>query len=141
MTTIAYRDGVLAADTMVSRDGMVSGYTVKVERRGPIFAAYAGNCAMGQAFLDWFRKGMKGDPPPMVDGDCSCAGILIADDAIIEWSGQPRPDWIKAPFAAWGSGAQFALGAMAFGATAESAVYAAMTLDHGTGGRVTALRR
>lgn len=139
MTTIAWDGKTLAADTLVSRNDAVSGYSVKAFKRGPVLAASCGSMALGQRFRDWFRSGMQGDVPLLALDDDSACAIIIHDGRIIEWSGQQVPDVVAAPFAAWGSGAPYALGAMAAGATAEEAVRAAMMLDHHTGGEITVL--
>lgn len=138
MTTIAYRDGVLAADTRMTINGCMDGSQVKIVRRGPVMAAASGTAAMCQRFRDWFTGGMVGDPPAAQHeqvSDWSYWGLIFHGDTILCWQG---PGWVRvvAPYFATGSGAEYATGAMAHGATAEEAVRAAMAHDTSTGGEV-----
>ena len=143
MTTIAYRDGVLAADTLATWCGGRSGYATKVVKRGPMLAAASGAATACGRFLDWFKSGMP-DMPDMGDGQKEgywATGIIVMpDDMIVEFS----PDGVsrkRAEMYAVGSGADYALGAMAAGATAEGAVQAAIRFDTKSGGEITVLRR
>lgn len=141
MTTIAYRDGVLAADTLACWGTNRDGFATKIVKRGPVLAGASGSLSACQAFLDWFRGGLRGDPPAMPDGEASSFGLIItpADDVLV-WG--PR-GWERTrnPTVAMGSGGEFATGAMTMGATAEEAVRVAMIHDTKTGGNVTVLSR
>lgn len=141
MTTIAYRSGVLAADTLAVVSNLRDGYSVKVAKCGPFLAAEAGTASYGLAFLDWFRGGMRGDPPSMGDeGSSSTGAIFCPDETLLLWQ---RFGWSRHKVDAWsmGSGGDMALGAMEAGATPEEAVRVAMTRDIYTGGEITVLRR
>ncbi len=144
MTTIAYRDGVLAADTRAtSGDVIVGSSALKIAKRGRVMAAASGTSAYARRFMDWFRSGMKGDPPPSIDPndhDTFCWGLLVTGDdrrVLLQ-----QPGWIveRGPYFAMGSGRDFALGAMAHGASAEEAVRAAIAHDVYSGGDITVLR-
>ena len=140
MTTIAYRDGVLAADSQVSRCGNDSGRTTKLRKVGGLVVGGCGTTSLCQRFIGWIAAGMQGHPPTLQIGDSSaCVMAIMPNGTIVEWNGDHPPDIVRAEFAAWGSGADVALGAMAFGATAAEAVEAAATLDHATGGPITVL--
>lgn len=141
MTTIAYRAGELAADTLAVVSNLRDGYSVKVAKRGPYLAAEAGCAPHGLAFLDWFRGGMRGDPPPMGEEGSSSTGVIFCpDETALLWQ---RQGWSRHRVDAWtmGSGGDIALGAMEAGASPEEAVRIAMTRDIYTGGDVTVLRR
>ena len=142
MTTIAYRDGVMAADTLCTVNNAIEGRVVKIARRGPIMAGAAGSAPMCRAFLDWFKAGMKGDPPATqhpVSSDWNYWGLIVTPDHILSLMGS---GWmtVSAPYHAMGSGAEYALGAMAAGATAVQAVEAAIRHDTRSGGDITVLR-
>lgn len=145
MTTIAYRDGVLAADTLSTRNGAREGVAVKIVQRGDLLAGASGASDFAKAFRDWFRQGCRGDCPPLGDPEKNWAEgfIIMPDDRLVTFG--PTAQWAeKGMFSgmnAWGSGADFARGAMAAGATAEEAVRHAMHWDTCTGGDVTVLRR
>jgi hypothetical protein len=131
MTTIAYRNGVLAADTLAVVSNLRDGYGVKE----------AGCAAHGLAFLDWFRGGMRGDPPEMGEEGSSATGVIFCpDETALLWQ---RLGWARHKVDAWsmGSGGDLALGAMEAGATPEDAVRFAMKRDIYTGGEITVLRR
>lgn len=139
MTTIAYRDGVLAADTLATWGDSRDGRCTKIAKRGPVLAAGAGSMAQVQAFLDWFRAGMKGDPPPAQAGDNSAFCYLIEPSGwFLMWG--PR-GWERSrdDALALGSGGEYARGAMSAGATAEEAVAIAILHDVKSGGPITVL--
>lgn len=141
MTTIAYRDGEIAGDTLACWGTNRDGYITKIAKRGPVLAGVSGALFAAQAFLDWFARGMVGDPPKMPDGDATTFGLIITpDDHVLVWG--PR-GWERTrnPTVSMGSGGEFASGAMAMGATAAEAVRVAMQFDTKTGGEITVLRR
>jgi hypothetical protein len=150
MTTIAFKDGIVAADTgMTGGGGSRVGHTVKIVRRMSCVApvafdvAGASGCASwGHAFKTWFTKGENGDPPPIAhenQRDDATGVIFRADGSIWVFHSSGRHD-LRAPYFAMGSGGSEARGAMQVGASAEDAVRAAMVLDESTYGDVTVLR-
>lgn len=149
MTTIAYRDGVLAADSKAygGRYCASPGEKVKLHRitdgrcAGWIVGISTNNVGGDAMILDWINRGA---PLPTTSDTKPDQFIVLAVDPggslhlandNYAFSGP-----IKADRYAVGSGADFALGAMAMGATAEQAIEVASSLDPHTGGTVTALR-
>jgi ATP-dependent protease HslVU (ClpYQ) peptidase subunit len=69
--------------------------------------------------------------------------IIMPDDSLVTFG--PVASWAEkgmySGMNAWGSGADFARGAMSAGATAEEAVQHAMHWDTSTGGEIIVLRR
>lgn len=145
MTTIAYKDGVLAADSLATRNGAREGLSVKILRRGPLLAGATGSADFAKAFRDWFARGCKGDCPPMGDPDKNWGEgfIIMPDERLVVFG--PAATWESGGLhdgtGAWGSGGEFARGAMAAGATAEEAVAAACRFDIHSGGQIITLRR
>ncbi|MDO9334945.1 MAG: hypothetical protein Q7T61_00960 [Caulobacter sp.] len=140
MTTVAYRDGVLAADTLATWGDNRDGRVTKIAKRGSVLAAISGSLSHGQAFLDWFRSGMKGDPPPMGDTDGSYAhGHLITEDGWICMWGPRGWERSKAHMYAAGTGMEFAKGAMSAGLSPSEAVAVAIQHDTKSGGEITVL--
>lgn len=135
MTTVAYRDGVLAADTLSTCNGLIDDYGAKVWRVGKVLVGAAGSRAVCLKFRDWVAGGMEGDSPMADDAN----GIVVSSAAVVCWS-EKGPWPVTAPFYSLGSGYQVALGAMEMGATAEQAVSAARKWDLGTGGEITTLK-
>ena len=130
MTTIAYKDGVLAADSATSGDGIVVGHRRKIERiRGQLVGA-AGPIEEAEAFREWLKRGGRDkDRPEGLEDEF--AGIVVERDGrVVEYGKRLIPFGYEAPFYAIGSGAAIATGAMAAGSTATEAVKIACRFDH-----------
>ena len=142
MTTIAYRDGMLAADTVVTENGYRVGSVQKIGQIGEVLFGVCGVMAHMVEFRDWIRRGLVGTPPSVmaVADDGGSTAMIVYRDHILCWD-RDRWDMMRAPFYAMGTGAKAALGAMAAGATAEEAVAAAILCDTASGGPITILRR
>jgi ATP-dependent HslUV protease subunit HslV len=141
MTTVAYRDGVLAADTLVISGSSRAGHMSKLlkTRRGAL-VGISGEVEGTTRFLDWMRSGRRGKPPA-TDDDSGCRGIVVEPDgSVLFWDGGPALFPKRGAYFALGSGRDVALGALAMGATADAAVRAAMQIDIYTGGDVETLR-
>lgn len=135
MTTIAFKDNILAADTLATSGGYRCGYHPKAFRVGRLRIGGAGISAYVYAFRHWVIDGMKGDHPLKTDeGNLF---IIKPDGSTVCWS-NAGPFLMDGPWAL-GSGENLALGAMLAGATAEEAVRHAMTIDTCSGGDVTVL--
>lgn len=139
MTTIAYRDGVLASDTLITSGTDVSGYYQKGRRIGLLLYASTGSCGLGDTFEAWLRGGCRGDQPSLKNGDSTAHCIVVMPDGLVVWFHQDGMTPMRTPYHAVGSGSAYAIGAMAAGATAAEAVRIAMLHDTGTGGDVTTL--
>lgn len=140
MTTIAYRDGVLAADTQITCGGTVDGWAQKAFRKGSILYATSGGSGLGSKFRAWLEGGMEGEAPDLkAEGADEAHGYIFPGGDRVVW--RYNDTWAShiAPFFAYGSGAEIALGAMIRGATAEEAVKAAITRDTNSGGEITVL--
>lgn len=137
MTTITFKDGVLAADSQATRDNTRTGFATKLFRLDDgERAALLGCAADAYALLDWYRAGKDRPQPEAKEG--SLVVVEAGGEIMIYQDGyhQPAP---TAPFHAWGSGMDFALGAMWAGASAKEAVEIAVGLDTYSGGPVTVL--
>lgn len=142
MTTIAYKSGLLAADSMISYTSINNGTRQKISQCGRYTVALAGSAWLRKPLERWCEQGCPEDNVPRVlmDNDSSFSALIIDNDTgeLFEFdSGYLIP--IYADYTAIGSGALLALGAMAHGATAEEAVLAASKHDKNTGGPVTSL--
>lgn len=139
MTTIAYRDGVLAADQLLTRNDIVIGLRTKIFRlKSGDLVAGCGNSGAVATLRGWYDAGAKGVQP---EAPNSALVVFQCDGGILifEAGHSHRLDRSAAAFHAFGSGNEIALGAMAAGATAEQAVAAAIALDVYSGGRVDIL--
>lgn len=136
MTTIAYRDGVLAADTALSRGDSLHGRVVKVGKSpSGLLGGACGDATFTHAFVGWLEA-EQGERPKPQDRDGGTA-VLIHQDGRIECIEHGGSFVVEAAYWAIGSGRPEALGAMFAGAGAEVAVRAAMAHDAHTGGDVT----
>lgn len=140
MTTIAYRDGVIAADTLATAGGTRVGTIRKVGKIGPLLFGAAGALSDCQRFMDWIARGMKGEQPKLGDGDNGAEGFIVYGDSVLCFNGE-KVDRIEARRYACGSGWKMALAAMEAGASAREAVEIACRLDAGSGGEITVLTR
>lgn len=136
MTTIAYRDGVMAADT-ASWDscGIFFGRSRKIYRLadGRVLGT-AGSKSMALRVVAWLN-GSADRPTPNDERPtdrfagiiADCDGRIFYMDASLEPS-----ELLDCKFTAIGSGRELALGAMAMGASASDACCIAAKFDQGT---------
>ncbi len=139
MTTIAYKDGVMAADTL----GMWAGMKIptrKIVRIDGGLIGTAGNYVDALRFIEWYEAGADRDKIPVghnpsYDGPVFTA--LVADSCGVTcWSEAFVPDPVLSPFVSIGSGCDAAMAAMHMGASAREAVHVAAKVDYYTNGDV-----
>jgi hypothetical protein len=132
MTTLAYKDGVLAADTKIT-GGSMTFYGPKMVRTpcGGMVAA-AGLSASATAFLEWMGKGQKGKRPGVKEIDA----IWVKGDGTVWSINEHWPPVRIRGFCAAGSGAMAAMAGMEMGLSAQAAVELACKIDPETGGPV-----
>jgi len=137
MTTIAYRDGVLAADTLLNA---IAGHdrVTKLKRRGNAVYGVAGVLVDCEALADWYFGPRNAPPKYFLIGDerPSAQIIVIHDDGKVYSSGWGGHAVEVTSYVAIGSGSEYAVGAMYMGADAIHAVQAAMRHDTDTGGEI-----
>lgn len=141
MTTIAFKDGVLAADTAMCQGGTMIGRVVKIVRRDDgDMAGAAGNANFNALFIAWFLAGENDEQPKATESERHHdRGVIFrkaGDIDVFEVNGAFR---CEADYFAFGSGMDYALGAMFAGAGAGTAVHAAVKHDPHSGGDVTIL--
>lgn len=139
MTTIAYKAGIIAADTGICAGSLLDAHIEKIAKRKD--GAIAGGCGEAWwivAFLEWFKNG--GEMPHISgDGVCSTAITIDKRRKVTLYESEKdktRVYVIKAPYHALGAGRSIALGAMYAGAHPVDAVKAAMTHNDSTFGKV-----
>lgn len=133
MTTIAYRDGVMAADSGVWNGDACSAWARKLAKGsdGTLYGI-AGNAAQGTTFLKWVDGGCRGEQPiPERTGEDGSSFVVLAVSKggpvrIITARGDEEYD---APYFSIGGGAATAYGALFVGASAKDAIAAAV--EHG----------
>lgn len=138
MTTIAYRDGVIAYDSQITRGDVITydDYEKCIEQGGVKFFC-CGTVSDYQRLVDAYF-GAK--PDGSIDATAIvCDGgslmMVAVDDATGLWK---SPVLLDRPYAI-GSGAPYAFAAVDMGASAEKAVEVAARRDTSTGGKIRTL--
>ena len=147
MTAIAYRDGILAADTQDFYGNLRLGISEKIARRKDgALAGAAGRAELCEQFLTAFRNGkgfpVEFDAPPEGRDDEDggfCALVVEPCGAVWFHAEHGGHKILHAPWFVIGSASDFLAGALAAGATAEDAVRLATRLYMTCGGDVQML--
>ncbi|KAF1711074.1 hypothetical protein CSC70_03875 [Pseudoxanthomonas kalamensis DSM 18571] len=130
MTTIVWDGKTLAADRQMA------GYmtTCKIFPIPNGYLAGAGTMHQLIEVAAWMQEGK--DKPALPESEDSEFIVIRGDEAF--WLTWPylREVRIREPFAVIGSGAQFAIGALAMGSDAKTAVKIAAQFDPETGGGI-----
>ena len=129
MTTIAWRNGVLAADRKGSEDNTAY-RTRKLHRTGNYAIAFSGNAGCGMKFVKWFNK-KEGKCP--LDKETNALVMDLTTGQCWKWDEEGWPHVVEDRFIALGSGGDIALGAMAMNASAIEAVEVASEWDNNSG--------
>jgi len=134
MTTIAYRDGIIAADSQVTLRDLNLGRQQKISTAGDYILAHAGELWTFAGLVEWLTK-HDANPAKFPanlsnkenDGNQVFSTLVLhKENLFIIESGTLMP--MNVPFHAIGSGCELALGAMAAGAGALEAVRTACQL-------------
>ena len=134
MTTVAFRDGVLAADSFATDDsGSIQVCKVARLPNGDV-AGGAGDLGEITQALQWLARGSRGKKPAIPNASVLFTIRGVPHLASGGWPGVPVKGCV-----AIGSGAQGALVAMRLGKTAEEAVACVIGVDHCTGGEIEVL--
>lgn len=138
MTTIVYRDGIMAADSRVTTESEAGGHIVhqcvKLFRKNGAIIGLQGESSPGMFFLEWFSSNKPKSPPSaLMESEADFCALVLTKKGLFEYD-----KWCNAepvmlprhrPFHAIGSGAKAAFGALAMGATARRAVAIACAFD------------
>lgn len=134
MTVVAYRNGIIAADTLMTTEGLKVGNVRKVVKTSDgCLAGVAGTIDYCAEFLAWAQTDRE-YPAPKYNKD-SEAILIDASGKIHYYCGKQHIVILDA-YMAIGCGAPYALAAMYVGADAKDAVDAAMHLHTNCGGRI-----
>lgn len=139
MTTIAYKNGIIAADTLVTANDCAVDYETKIHKVGKQFViACAGNMFAGYKIRDAIASGQDFknlDIPTLKRENFSC---FISDYKNLYYlDNEFYPQKLNKKKAhALGSGVEYALGAMEAGCSAVEAVKIGCKFDVRSGGNV-----
>lgn len=138
MTTIAYKNGVLAADTSVTSNAVYVANTLKIHRVNGWLVGGSGSVGAHYSVSRWLEAGADFKKP--VDwGSVEDAASIIVSPGGALYHTDTGSGWVvpeQTPFVACGSGADFARAAMLLGCSARDAVAVAIQLDLYSGGRI-----
>jgi hypothetical protein len=136
MTVIAYRDGVMVADTQMQIDAIKSRCVKIAKKNGYLIGLSGSECPPLATFLAAFGKKEASSLK-----DFKFAGLLVSPRGEIQlWDNTMSFEPLLVPFYAIGSGGHVAIGAMEMGAGARRAAMAAIKWCAGCGAPVTVLR-
>lgn len=123
MSVVCWDGKTLAADKMVVDDNtIIKAKKLIVLPTGEVFA-WAGFVENALAVVKWYQDGQSEiEWPKVQETDDYASVLLIKDGKLYEFEQLPIPQEVKFSPRAWGSGAPYALGAMAMGADAIKAV-------------------
>ena len=133
MTTIAYDhiNKTIAVDSLCTSDTVSCGNVKKwLMLKDGTLVFGVGALPSVLMFFDAIKNGQEADPANYNNAD-----IIIVRDGKVYECFCPIPQEMKQSWA-WGSGREFALGAMYTGCTADVAVKAAIKYDVRSGGKV-----
>jgi len=144
MTAIAIKDGVVASDSMQVDYfiGQVNAVKTKKLKRisdgQTVIVGGTGTFSEVHWFMDWVEYSCsKEDYINSNDRDSTL--FVVDSEGVWKYDTYYKPIY-SGKMSAFGSGAQFAMGAMMAGATAEEAVRIAIELDTNSGRDVVTLR-
>lgn len=144
MTTIAYKDGVMAADSRAfSGDSGYIGTKMKIRRLpdGRLIGASSSRVGAGEAILDWYAAGadIKNRPDGVDRDDVNLLVVHPDGRAQIANDGWTLTGMLSNPYFAIGSGVEYAQAVLEFGGTPEQAVEIACKFDSYSGLPVVSL--
>lgn len=134
MTVIAWDGRTLAADRQATNAECRREVKKIYRLKSGELASFCGLEAGARELLSWYEDGA--DPakyPPLQATQDWVRLIVVTRKGVFEYEQRPVKQPLKEKFFAWGSGRDFALGAMAAGATAKQAVLIASRYSVGCG--------
>ena len=137
MTTIAYKDGLFCADSLMANHvELLVTTSPKIHKIKDGWLGGCGNPRDVQKLLHLLES-IETEKMNVIWSDTGFTGMEVTNTGeIYLWNSELVPVQIKHKFYAVGSGADLAMGAMEYGATAYEAVKIASKYDAYTGGRI-----
>lgn len=124
MSIVAWDGKTLAADNQATNNGLRM-RTQKIFQLPFIdtIAAFTGDIEQGLALIKWFKEGEVPENWPSFQKAESWTRMICASKGkVFIFELLPIRQYVLDPFMAWGSGRDFAMGAMAQGASAAEAI-------------------
>jgi len=134
MTTIAWKDGILCSDRQANAgDARKLCEKLWVVKGTDYAVAITGSLSAGIRFCEWLKNGARKEDTWALDDDSEAVVLNAYTGKVVAYDSNMVPMPVMDKFDAWGSGADFAIGAMTAGVDAVRAVEIASQHDTGTG--------
>jgi hypothetical protein len=139
MTVIAYRDGVMVADTEMSIGNVKSRCLKIAKKNGHLIGLCGAECPPLATFVSAFGK--KDDETKKALSGFKFTALVVTPKGEMQlWDPSMTFEPLQTPFYAIGSGGEVAMGAMEMGASSRRAVLAAIKWASQVSGPMTTLR-
>lgn len=151
MSIIAYDGKTISADSQMTFAGQKL-KALKLHRPNKYtILGFVGEVSLGNKLINWFNQGQNEDDYPISaiqDQDAILIALTKTKNNKIDKTGKQTclfyinshtPITVAEPYMAWGSGAHFAIGAMANGANSKQAATIACKHSEGCGLPITTL--
>lgn len=123
MSIVAWDGRSMAADKLCVSADMRTTSTKLVRLQSGVLLAWVGESGGGKALLDWYLGGGMRDKWPDAQKTENWTRLIVAENGYVSfYEREPFSQRVEESFMAWGSGRDFAMGAMAMGASAKEAV-------------------
>lgn len=135
MSCVAWDGTTIAADKQATNMGLRFKATkIRLLASGEVLA-WCGDQDSGASISKWYEEGADVTkwPTCQADKDRWCRLIVVSYSSLKVYAREPVAIPCEDAFMAWGSGRDYALGAMMRGATAREAIEVAMRFDNGCG--------
>lgn len=138
MTTIVYKDGILAADRRMSDNGRLFGYRKKIYRTKKFIYGCSGSTACATEFGKFIQgKKFNKDIFSAKDHDnFNAIAIDIKTKQVYFYEKELIAYEVNGDFFCLGSGGDIAKGALLMGATPVQAIACAAQIDYGTSAEI-----
>lgn len=122
MSVIAWDGKTLSADRQSTNAEMRVSVS-KMRKTDDAIIAWTGAYEYGLLLAQWYIDGAQTDKwPAFQRTDKWCRLVVATKQGVVEYEQEPVAQPVSAEFFAWGAGRDFAMGALAMGATAQQAV-------------------
>jgi hypothetical protein len=134
MSVIAWDGRFLAADRSIVYSGMrqlgSKMIVTRIKNKPNTVIAWTGNHSQGLALARWYLCGEKTKKWPAFQSSDDWTRLIVASGGCV-WCYEQLPErlCVDDEFSAWGSGRDYAMGAMRMRASAKEAVEAACAFD------------
>lgn len=135
MSVVAWDGKTLSADKQATSSGLKSTVTKIRRAKDGSLLAWVGCQNTGVIMADWYDDGadLEKWPKCQENKDDWAVLVIVRNGALSVYEQWPKEIFFEDPIKAFGSGRDYALGAMAMGADSRKAVEIAMRFESGCG--------